>query len=79
MISHDKFTRIKSGEIPDQVGDDVIAASIVMPDPIGHPRHLLLLQRLGGIRPGSAERLPEDGKQGSADRQCHCNCCRERI
>ena len=28
---------------------------------------LLLLQRLGGIRPGSAERLPEDGKQGSAD------------
>ena len=28
---------------------------------------LFLLQRFGRICPGSAERLPEDGKQGSAD------------
>ena len=28
---------------------------------------LFLLQRFDRIRPGSAERLPEDGKQGSAD------------
>ena len=40
---------------------------------------LFLLQRFDRICPGSAERLPEDGDQGSADRQCHCNCCRERI
>ena len=26
--------------------------------------YLFLLQRLGGVRPGSAERLPEDGEDG---------------
>ena len=29
---------------------------------------LFLLQRFGGIRPGSAERLPQDGSEGDEER-----------
>ena len=40
---------------------------------------LFLLQRFDRIRPGSAERLPEDGGEGSAEGQRHSNGGRQCI
>ena len=33
---------------------------------------LFFLQRLSGVRPGSAERLPEDGEDGDHEGQGNC-------